>query len=86
MEDRTSNAQNNKETQVTAGHGGTCLYSQHSGGRGRWISEFKARLVYKVSSRTARATEKHCFKKTKKIKNKKIDTSLGCAQRTTTLC
>jgi hypothetical protein len=26
------------------------------GGRGRWISEFKASLVYKVSCRTARAT------------------------------
>ena len=28
------------------------------GGRGRWISEFKASLVYRVSSRTARATQK----------------------------
>jgi hypothetical protein len=27
----------------------------HLGGRGRWISEFEASLVYKVSSRTARA-------------------------------
>jgi hypothetical protein len=27
------------------------------GGRGRWISEFKASLIYKVSSRTARATQ-----------------------------
>jgi hypothetical protein len=25
------------------------------GGRGRWISEFKTRLVYRVSSRTPRA-------------------------------
>jgi hypothetical protein len=25
--------------------------SQHSGGRGRWISEFEASLVYIVSSR-----------------------------------
>ena len=24
---------------------------QHSGGKGRWISEFEASLVYKVSSR-----------------------------------
>jgi hypothetical protein len=37
--------------------GGTCLYSQHLWGRCRWISEFKASLVYKVSSRTARATQ-----------------------------
>jgi hypothetical protein len=28
------------------------------GGRGRWISEFEASLVYKVSSRTARATQR----------------------------
>jgi hypothetical protein len=36
------------------------------GGRGRWISEFEASLVYKVSSRTARATEKPCLEKPKK--------------------
>ena len=30
--------------------------------------EFEASLVYKVSSRTARATEKPCLKKTKKKK------------------
>jgi hypothetical protein len=29
------------------------------GGRGRWISEFKASLVYKVSARTARATKRN---------------------------
>jgi hypothetical protein len=34
-------------------------------GRGRQISEFKASLVYKMSSRTARATEKSCLEKTK---------------------
>jgi hypothetical protein len=27
------------------------------GGRGRWISEFEASLVYRVSSRTARAIQ-----------------------------
>jgi hypothetical protein len=32
---------------------------QHSGGRDRWISEFKASLVYRVSSRTARATQRN---------------------------
>jgi hypothetical protein len=36
------------------GSGGTGLRSQHLGGRGRWISEFKASLVYRVSSKTAR--------------------------------
>jgi hypothetical protein len=33
------------------------LSSQHLEGRGRLISEFEASLVYKVSSRTARATQ-----------------------------
>jgi hypothetical protein len=33
--------------------------------RGRWISEFKARLVYRVSSRAARA-----LKRTPVLKNK----------------
>jgi hypothetical protein len=29
------------------------------GGRGRWISEFEASLVYRVSSRTARTTQRN---------------------------
>jgi hypothetical protein len=29
------------------------------GGRGRWISEYKASLVYRVSSRTARAIQRN---------------------------
>jgi hypothetical protein len=43
------------------------------GGRGRQISEFEASLVYKVSSRAARATQRNPVseKKTKKQKNKK---------------
>jgi hypothetical protein len=47
------------------------------GGRGRRISELKASLVYKVSSRTARAiqrnpvSEKQKNKKNKKTKKKK---------------
>jgi hypothetical protein len=43
------------------------------GGRGRWISEFEASLVYKVSSRTAR-TKKPCLERQKtktKTKTKK---------------
>jgi hypothetical protein len=40
-------------------------------GRGTWISEFVTSLVYKVSSRTARATEKPCLEKQNKNKNKK---------------
>jgi hypothetical protein len=43
------------------------------GGRGRWISEFEASLVYKVSSRTARATQRNPVSKNKnKDKNKNL--------------
>jgi hypothetical protein len=42
------------------------------GGRGRRISEFEASLVYRVSSRTARTTQKNPVSKKKtKTKNKK---------------
>jgi hypothetical protein len=36
------------------------------GGRGRWISEFEASLVYRVSSRTARATQRNLVSEKKK--------------------
>jgi hypothetical protein len=36
------------------------------GGRVRWISEFEAGLVYKVSSRTARAIQRNPVSKKKK--------------------
>jgi hypothetical protein len=40
------------------------------GGRGRQISEFRARLVYKVSSRTARAIQRNpVLKKTNNNNN-----------------
>jgi hypothetical protein len=38
-------------------------------GRGKWISEFEARLV-KVSSRTARAIQRNPVLKKQKAKNK----------------
>jgi hypothetical protein len=41
------------------------------GGRGRRISEFEASLVYKVSSRIARAIERNPVSKKKKQKKKK---------------
>jgi hypothetical protein len=42
------------------------------GGRGRWISEFEASLVYRVSSRTSQGgTEKPCLGKPKKKEKKK---------------
>jgi hypothetical protein len=43
------------------------------GGRGRRISEFEVSLVYRVSSRTARATQRNPVSKNKN-KNKKNKT------------
>jgi hypothetical protein len=40
------------------------------GGRGWWISEFEARLVYKVSSRTARAIQRNPVSKPNNNNNK----------------
>jgi hypothetical protein len=40
------------------------------GGRGRWISEFKTSLVYRVSSRTARTAQRNPVSKTKNNKTK----------------
>jgi hypothetical protein len=48
------------------------------GGRGRWISEFEASLDYRVSSRTARATQKNPDLKTKtKQTNKQTKKDYG---------
>jgi ribosomal protein L12E/L44/L45/RPP1/RPP2 len=41
------------------------------GGRGRWISEFEASLVYSGSSRIARAIQRKSVSKKKKKKKKK---------------
>jgi hypothetical protein len=41
------------------------------GGRGRRISEFEASLVYKMSSRTARATQRNPVSKKPKRKKKR---------------
>jgi hypothetical protein len=40
------------------------------GGRGKWISEFKASLVYKVSSRIARVTQRNPVSKNNNNKKK----------------
>jgi hypothetical protein len=47
----------------------------HLGGRGRWISEFVASLVYRVSSRTARATQRNPVLKNQKTITKGIHIS-----------
>jgi hypothetical protein len=39
------------------------------GGRGRWISEFEASLVYRVSSRIARAKQRNPVSKKTKSQN-----------------
>jgi hypothetical protein len=41
------------------------------GGKGRWISELEASLVYRVSSRTARAIQRNPISKKKKKQKKK---------------
>jgi hypothetical protein len=51
------------------------------GGRGRQIFEFEASPVYKVSSRTARATEKPCLEKPEKKVNVEILNTRGNIQR-----
>jgi hypothetical protein len=44
---------------------------QHLGGTGRQISEFEASLVYRVSSRTVRDTQRNPVLKNQKKKKKK---------------
>jgi hypothetical protein len=48
------------------------------GGRGRRISEFEASLVYRVSSRTARATQRNPVSKNQKKKKKKTKNKKNC--------
>jgi hypothetical protein len=47
------------------------------GGRGRQISDFEASLVYNVSSRTARATQRNPVSKNKN-KNKRMLSHVQC--------
>ena len=47
------------EQNLLLGSGGTCLYSQHLGDRGRQLSEFEVSLVYRVSFRVARAMQRN---------------------------
>jgi hypothetical protein len=44
---------------------------KHLGGRGKQISEFEASLVYRVSSRTARATQRNPVLENQKTTTKK---------------
>ena len=56
----------NQQTAEQWGGGGICLESQHLGDRDRQISEFEASLIFKVSSRTARAIQRNLVSKKKK--------------------
>jgi hypothetical protein len=47
------------------------------GGRDKQISEFESSLVYKVSSGTARATEKPCLETPKKKKKEEERSSIS---------
>jgi hypothetical protein len=47
------------------------------GGRGRRIFEFEGSLVYRVTSRTARATQRNPVSKKTKKKKKTIKVTLG---------
>jgi hypothetical protein len=59
------------------------------GGRGRQISAFEASLVYRVSFRTARATQRNPVSKTKQNKTqqkpKKLNLETDLAQKCTRL-
>jgi hypothetical protein len=48
------------------------------GGRGRQISELEASLVYRVSSRTTRATQRNTVSKKKKSKQAQLGKALIC--------
>jgi hypothetical protein len=51
-------------------------------GRGRWISELKASLVYRVSSRTARATQRNPVSKNQPTNQTNKQTKKGLFQLT----
>jgi hypothetical protein len=55
------------------------------GGRGRLISEFKASLVYKVSSRTARAIQRNTVSKKKKKKKEPSSPTIASTEYINTL-
>jgi hypothetical protein len=71
---------------ISARDSGTCVSSQHLGGRGRQTFEFKASLVYRGSIRTARATQRNLVmknkqtnKQTNKQRNKETKKQTSCS-------
>jgi hypothetical protein len=74
----SSSHRKQRDSQVVVAHAFNPS-TQHSGGRGKQISEFEASLVYRVSSRTAKDIQKNPVSKTNKqtktkTKNKKQKT------------
>jgi hypothetical protein len=67
-----------KNNNYSADGGGAHLPSQHLGAKGWRISEFKASLIYRLSSRTARATQRNPVSKNKKPTNQKATITLNC--------
>jgi hypothetical protein len=51
------------------------------GGKGRWISEFEASLVYRVSSRTARAIQRNPVSKNENKQTNKQTTLDNTAKK-----
>jgi hypothetical protein len=60
-----------RKMQYRPGGGGACLKSQHLGGRGRWISEFKASRLKSEFQDSQGYTEKPCLEKQNKTKQNK---------------
>jgi hypothetical protein len=56
------------------------------GGRGRQISEFKTSLVYRVSSRTARATQRNPVSKIKTKPKRKQQNKQNKTMVSTCIC
>ena len=66
---------------IFAGHGGN---TQHLRVWGRWISEFEVSLVYRVSSRTVRSTQRNPVLQKNKTKQNKTKTKTKNKTTTTT--
>ena len=66
-----------KEINKGLGGSGTHSKSQHPRDKGKWISEFRASLVYKATSTTVRATQRNPVLKNKQTNKQKKDKEVG---------
>ena len=60
----------NRKKKKMLGSGGTRLYSQHVGGRGKWISKIEASLVYKSELQNSQGYTENPVSKNQKKKKK----------------